>query len=172
MGRCVVILLSEVCSFNFLEAFLPLSHNADMLGFSVFLCASLIDFGTAVTTVCPQSKIQWRNDPAFFLSSMWICAVESLPLGLSNFWIIFPAQGKMYECTTSTDQKFMIERVIVDLDCTLSCLFYNVSLWGKMLFVLQGNWKQGCVAPSYSDLSHIHTQTMTLNPKEPKESVA
>lgn len=171
MGRCVVIVLSEVCSFNLLEAFLPLSHNVDMLGFSVFLCASQIDFSTAVTTVCPQSKIQWCNDPAF-LSSMWICAVEFLPLALSNFLTIFPAQGKMYECTTSTDQKFMIERVIVDLDCTLSCLFYNVSLWGKMLFGMQGNWKQGCVAPSFPGLSHIHTQTMTLNPKEPKESVA
>lgn len=38
-----------------------------MLGFSVFLCACLIDFKTADTTVWHQREIQWRDDPSFFL---------------------------------------------------------------------------------------------------------
>lgn len=38
-----------------------------MLGFSVFLCACLIDFNTADATVWHQREIQWRDDPSFFL---------------------------------------------------------------------------------------------------------
>lgn len=38
-----------------------------MLGFNVFLCACLIDFNTADTTVWHQREIRWRDDPSFFL---------------------------------------------------------------------------------------------------------
>lgn len=38
-----------------------------MLGFSVFLCACLIDFNTADATVWHQREIRWRDDPSFFL---------------------------------------------------------------------------------------------------------
>lgn len=53
---------SKKCVHQLPEALPSLkSYDVDMLGFSVFLHASPIDYSTAVHTVWPQSMIQWRT---------------------------------------------------------------------------------------------------------------
>lgn len=70
LRKSVVNLLSEVCSFFFLMAFLhQRSYGVDMLG---FLHASPIDFNTSIDAVCYQSNIRWHNEPSlFFVGVPW-----------------------------------------------------------------------------------------------------
>lgn len=58
----------------------------------------------------------------------------------------FLAQGKFYQYKASTDQKFLIERVIIDLDwgsrypvnSFINVIRYNDNLWIKIFFGPQG----------------------------------
>lgn len=58
-GKNIINLLSEVCYFIFLEAFLHhKSYSVDMTGFSVFLRVSPIVLNAVDATVWHQSKIR------------------------------------------------------------------------------------------------------------------
>lgn len=75
----------------------------------------------------------------------------------------FSAPGKFYKYKKSTDSKFIIERIKIDL-------VYNDGLWGKMLFGPQGKFLAEMEKTGSQTLVSLESVLMMHSGHMPKKS--